>query len=99
MFENTLATVKCELQLAENTTLGEVISTEAAHVDIASIHDYLTSKVAFEEPEIGRNDPNIPIDNDCTDDTLHFRMPGGSEGYEDDDEEIEESDAIPSASR
>ena len=42
---------------------AEVISTEAVCVHNAILLDYLTSQVALEEPEIGRTDPNIPIDN------------------------------------
>ena len=52
--------------------------------------------MALEEPEIGSTDSNIPIDNNCTDDELHFGMPGGSGDFED---EGDESDAIPTASR
>jgi hypothetical protein len=36
------------------------------------------------------------MDNNCTDDELHFGMPGGSGDFEDDGEE---SDAIATASR
>jgi len=59
----------------------KVISTEAARVDNAILLDYLTSKVALEEPVFRSTDPNIPIDNNCTDDALHFGMPGGSEDF------------------
>jgi len=69
--------------LADNPTLAVVISVEAAHVDNTILRDYLTSEVALEKPEIGSTDPNIPIDNNCTDDTLHLGMPGGSGDYED----------------
>jgi len=55
-----------------------VISVEAARVDTTILLDYLASKVALEEPEIGRTDPNIPIENNSMDDELHFGMPGGS---------------------
>jgi len=96
---NTLATVKCQIQQAENPTPAVVISLEAAHVDNAILLDYLTSKVALEEPEIGSTDPNIPIDNNCTDDELHFGMPGGSRDYDDDSDESEVRNAIPSTSR
>jgi len=78
---------------------AEVISVEAAHVDNAILLEYLTSEVALEEPEIGRTDPNIPIANNCTDDELHFGMPGGSGDYEDQGDESNECDAIPTASR
>jgi len=73
-----------------------VISVEAARVDNAILLDYLNSEVALEEPEIGSTDSNIPIDHNCTDDELHFRMPGGSGDFED---EGDKSDAIPTASR
>jgi len=73
-----------------------VISVEATRVDNAILLDYLTSEVALEEPEIGSTDANIPIDNKCTDYELHFGMPGGSGDFED---EGDESDAIPTASR
>jgi len=76
-----------------------VISTEAGSVDNAILLDYLTSKVALEEPEIGSTDPNIPIDNNCTDDELHFRMPGGSGDYTDEGDKCDEHDAIGTASR
>jgi len=96
VYNNTLATVKRQIQQAENPTPAMVISVEAAHVDNAILLDYLTSKVALEEPEVGSTDPNIPIDNKCTDDEVHFGMPGGSGDFED---EGDESDAIPTASR
>jgi len=78
VYTNTLATVKRQIQQAENPTPAVVISVEAAHVDNAIHLDYLTSEVALEEPEIGSTDPNIPIDNNCTEDELHLGMPGGS---------------------
>jgi hypothetical protein len=96
VYNNTLATVKCQIQQAENPTPAVVISVEAARVDNAILLHCLTSEVALEEPEIRSTDLNIPIDNNCTDDELHFGMPGGSGDIED---ERDESDAIPSASR
>jgi len=53
----------------------------------------------FEEPEIGSTNPNIPIDNNCMDDELHFGMPGGSRDYEDKGDESNVCDAISTASR
>jgi len=76
-----------------------VISREAASVDNAILLDYLTSKVPLEEPEIVSTDPNIPIDNNCTDDELQFGMPGGSGDYEDEGDESDEHNAIRTASR
>ena len=96
LYNITLATVKRQIQQAENTTPAVVISVEAARVVNAILLDYLTSKVALEEPEIGSTDPYIPIDNNCTDDELHFGMPGGSGDFED---KGDESDGIPTASR
>jgi len=96
---NTLATVKRQIQQAENPTPAVVISVEAAHGDNAILLDYLASKVALEEPEIGSSDPNIPIDNNWTDDELHFGMPGGSGDYEDESDERDDRNAIPTASR
>jgi hypothetical protein len=95
VYNNTLATVKRQIQQAENPTPAVVISVEPACVVNAIVLDYLTSEVAIEEPEMGSTDPNIPMDNNCTDDELHFGMPGGSGVFED---EGDESDVIPTAS-
>jgi hypothetical protein len=59
-----------------------VISTEAARVNNAFLVAYLTSKVGIEEPEIGSTDSNMPIDNNCMYDKLHFGMPGGSGDFQ-----------------
>jgi hypothetical protein len=67
VYNNTLATVKRQIQQAENPTPAVVIRVEAAHVDNAILLDYLASEVALEEPEIGSTDPNIPIHNNCMD--------------------------------
>jgi hypothetical protein len=99
VYNNTLATVKRQIQQAENPTPAVVISVEAARVDNAILLDYLASEVALEKPEIGSTDPNIPIDNNCKDDELHFGMPGGSGDFEDEGDESDERDAIPTASR
>ena len=99
VYNNTLATVKRQIQPAPNPTPAEVISVEAAHVDNAILLDYMTSEVALQDPGIGSTDPNIPIDNNCTEDKLHFRMPGGSGDNQDEGDESEERDAIPTASK
>jgi len=99
VYNNTLATVKRQIQPAENPTPAVVISVEAARVDNAILLDYLASEVVLEEPEIGSTDPNIPIDNNCMDDKLHFGMPGGSGDYEDEGDESDDGDSIPTASR
>jgi len=99
VYNNTLATVKRQFQQAENPTPAVVISTEAASVDNAIILEYLTSKVALEEPEIGSTDPNSPIDYNCTDDELHFGMPGVSGDYEDEGDESDKHDPIRTTSR
>ena len=87
--------MKRQIHQVENPTPAVVISTEAARVDNTVLLDYLTSEVDLEEPEIGSTDPNIPIDNNCTDDQVHFGMPGGCEDYDDEGDEIDDSDAIP----
>ena len=99
MYNNTLASVKRQIQQAENPTPAVVISVEAAHVDNAILLDDLTSEVALEEPEVGSTDPIIPIANNCTDDELHLGMPGGHGDYEDEGDESDVRDAIPTASR
>jgi hypothetical protein len=78
VYNNTLTTVKRQIQKAENPTPAVVISMDAARVDNAILLDYLASEVALEEPEIGSTDRNIPIDNNCTDNEPHFAMPGGT---------------------
>jgi len=83
VYNNTLATVTRQIQQADNPTPTMVISVEAARVDNAILGDYLTSEVAIGEPEIGSSDPNIPIDNNCTVDELHFGMPGESRDFDD----------------
>jgi len=99
VYNTTLATVKRHIQLAENPTPAMVISVEAARVDNAILLQYLTSKVAFEEPEIRSTDPNILIDNNCADDELHFGMPGGSGHYKDGGDESDVRGAIHTASQ
>jgi hypothetical protein len=76
-----------------------VIGVEAVRVDNGILLDYLASEVAVEEPEIGSTDPNISIDNNCMDDEFHIGMPGGSRDYEDEGDESDVSDAIPTASQ
>jgi hypothetical protein len=78
VYKNTHATVKRQIQQAENPNPAMFITMEAAHGDNAIHLNYLTIKVALEEPEIGSTDPNIQINNNCMYDTLHFGMPGGS---------------------
>jgi len=96
---NTLPTVMRQIQQAENPTPDVVISVEAARVDNAIRLDYLTSEVALEEPEIKCTNPNIPMDNNCTDDQFHLGMPGGSRDSEDDGDDSGVRDAIPTASQ
>jgi len=98
VYNNTLATVKRQIQQVENPTPAVVSSVNAAHVDNGILLDHLASDMALEEPEIRSTDPNIPIDNNCKDDKLHFGMPGGSGDYEDDGDECDDRDAIPTAS-
>jgi hypothetical protein len=75
---NILATVNCQIQKVTNTTPAVVISVEAALVHTAILLDYLASEVPLVESEIASTDPNLPIDNNCMNDGLHFGMPGDS---------------------
>jgi len=76
-----------------------VIGMEAPRVDNAILLEHLISEVAVEEPEIRSNDPNIPIDNNCTDDKLHFWVPGGRRDYYDEGDESDKCDDNPTGSR
>jgi hypothetical protein len=96
VYNNTLATVKRQIQQEENPMPTVVISVDAVRVDNAILLDYLTYEVALVEPETGRSDPNILIDNNGTDDELHFGMRVGSGDF---DVDGNESNAIPTASR
>jgi len=98
VYKNTLVSVKRQIQQVENPMPAEVISVEAAHVDKAILLDHLASEVVLEEREIRSTDPNIPMDNDCTDDKLHFGIPVGGGDYEDEGDESDKRDAIPIAS-
>jgi hypothetical protein len=99
VYNNTLTTVKCQMQQAENPMPAVVNSVDAAPVDNAILLDHLASEVAREEPEIGSTDPNIPIDNNWTDDELHFGMPGRGRDCHNEGNESDNHDAIPTASR
>jgi hypothetical protein len=78
VYHNTLASVRRQIQQAENPKCAVVISLEAACVDTAIVLDYLASKVALEEPVIRSTESNILISNNATDDELQFGIAGGS---------------------
>jgi hypothetical protein len=96
---NTLPTVKRQIQYVENRRPAAVISMEVAGVDNTILLDYLTSKVALEEPQIGSLDPNVSIDNNCTYEELHFGMQGSSEDYDNEGYKNTERSSIPTASQ
>ena len=98
MYRNTLATVKHRIQEAENPKPADVLRTEIVSVNNGILLDCLTSEVALEKPRIRCTEPDIPMDNNRPDDELHFRMPGGSEDYDDVGDEIDKSDVIPTTS-
>ena len=77
---------------------AKVISTEAAGVENGIHLDYFTSEVALEESEIRSTDPDIPMDNNYMHNELHFQMPWGCVEYNDEGDEIDNSDAIPTSS-
>jgi hypothetical protein len=87
VYNNSLATVRHQIEQAEHPTPVIVISTEAASVHNAILSEYLASKVALEEPEIRSTDPNNPKYNNSTHDELHFRTPGGGGKYEDESDQ------------
>jgi len=99
VYKNSLTTVKHQILQAENPTPAVVISVEAGCIDKVILLDYLTSEVALEEPHLGSTDPNIPKDNNSTDDELHSGMPRGSRDSHDDGNQSSEHDAIPTPSR
>jgi hypothetical protein len=95
VYNKTLATVNHQIQQADNPTPAVTISSETVCIEDPILHDYLTSEVAIEEREIRSTEANSPIDNNGTNDELHFEIPWGIGDVED---EGDESDAIPSAS-
>ena len=54
--------------------------------------------MALQKLEFGSTDPNIPMDNKCTDNELHFRMRGGRDDYDDEGDNMDKSDTISTAS-
>jgi len=94
VYNHTLATVKRQIQRAENPTPAVVISVEAVGVDNAILRDYLASKVALEKPEVGSTDTNILIDNNCTDGKVHSGITGGSGDNSDEAEASYLCDAV-----
>jgi len=99
VYDQTLATVKGQIQQTENRTPAMVISVTAVRVVNAILLDYLACEVALEEPEIGSTDPNIQIDNDCRDQDLQSVIPVGTGDNEDECDERDDHNAISSASR
>jgi hypothetical protein len=97
VYKNTLATVKRQIQQAENAMPAMVISVDTARVDNHILLDYLTSEVALEEPGIGSTDPNITIDNNYTDDELQIGMPGAGGDSAGEGDEKDQHEAIPTA--
>jgi len=98
VYKTTLATVKHEIQQPENPTPAMVISEEAAHIDNAILLDYFTSEVAL-ETDIGSAGPNIPMDNNCMGDKLHFGLTGGIAEYKDDGDQSDQRDGNPTTSQ
>jgi len=94
-YRNTNSIVNRQIQEAEIPPPVIVISVEAARGAYAILLAYLTTEVAVEEPEMGSTHHTILIDNNCTDDNLHFQMPGSSGDNKDEGDERNECDAIP----
>jgi hypothetical protein len=98
VYKNTLATVKGQIKQTANSLPAVVISMEAAHVDNDSILYYCTCEVALVEPQIGTTDTYIPIDNNCTEDKVHFGIPWGSGDSEVEGDESNNHEVIPTVS-
>jgi hypothetical protein len=92
---NTLATVKTQIQQAENPTPAVAISLEALCADNAILLDFLDSGVTLKEPDIRSPDPNISIDNHSTNEELHFGMPRGSGLYKRQGNQSDDRNASP----
>jgi len=99
MYEISLATIKHQIQQAENSQPALVNSMGEWHVGSDIILDYLTYEVVLEKPVIRSTDPEIPIPNNCTDVELHFGRPWRRKEYKDEGDEINGSHAIPTTSR
>ena len=99
VYNNTLATVKRQIRQGQSPMPAVVITMEAVSVDNAIPLDYLTFKVAFEEPVIGSTDTKIPIENHCPEDELHLGIPAASRNFEDDGEESGQGNVIPTPRR
>jgi len=99
VYTNTVATVKRQIQQAENTTSAMVIRLVAARVGNGIHLDHLTSEVALEDAEIGSTDPKILIDNNCTDYKLYFGIAGGSGDHDDEGDKSDKRNAIATARR
>jgi hypothetical protein len=99
VYNNTLATVKCQIHQAEDPTPAVVISMEAAHVDNAILLDHLASKMALDEPEIGITDLNIPIDKIAPMTNFISGCHGAAGITKMKGDESDDCEAIPTASR
>jgi len=98
VYKITLATVKHQIQQADNPMPAVVLSVDSVQVDNAILPDYLALEVMFEEPYIGSTDPIISRHDYYQDDKLKFRIPGGSRDYEDEYYECEMCEALPTTS-
>jgi hypothetical protein len=96
VYKNTLATVKRQIQKAENPIPAAAISKEAAVVDNAILRDNMSHEVPLTEPEFGSTHLTIPMYDNCTDGELHSGMPGGSTDYEYPGDELDDRDVNPS---
>jgi hypothetical protein len=72
---------------------------EAARFYNAILRDNLNSKVALGESDISCTNPNILVVNDCADNKLHIEITVGSRDYEDEGDESDQCEAIPTDSQ
>jgi hypothetical protein len=90
VYNNTLATVKRQIQQAKNPRPAVVISVEALRVGNGILLEYLASEDPLDDPEIECTKPIILIDNNYTDHELHLGIPWGPGHYEDEGDESDE---------
>jgi len=98
VYKHTFATVKRQIQEAENQIPAMVIRVEAWRVHNPILADYLISEVVLEEPEIRSTDQDIAIGNNCMEEELDPGISWGSGDSEDQGDETYKCNTIPTAS-
>jgi len=74
VYTSTTAIFKRQIRQAENSTPAVINRMDAGCIDNGILLNYLTSEVALEDLVIGSTNPYTPIDINCSDGEMHFRM-------------------------